>query len=124
MDNAWRLNTWDSFAIPKPLSRVRMIFGPKIYIPRKSSREELESARVGIETLTNDLCDAAESWAHSGEKMLGEQPFTRARRCNSIDFGSSDQKKKAVSKDQNVTPEKAETRSNFLPIIDRVANVA
>ena len=123
MDNAWRLNTWDSFAIPKPLSRVRMIFGPKIYIPRKSSREELESARAKIETLTNDLCDVAESWAISGEKMLGEQPFTRARRCNQIDFGSSNQKKVASAAVENA-PEKSETRSNILPIIDRVANVA
>ena len=86
IDNPWRVNTWDKFAIPRPLSRVRHIFGPKIFIPRKSSREELEAFRIGIQDLTNDLCDSAEAWALSGEKMVGEQPFTRARRTNSIDF--------------------------------------
>lgn len=86
ISNPWRLNTWDKFAIPRPLSRVRIIFGPKIFVPRKSSREQLEAFRNGIQDLTNDLCDAAEAWALSGEKMLGEQPFTRARRTNSIDF--------------------------------------
>ena len=111
IDNPWRMHTWDKFAIPRPLSRVRHIFGPKIFIPRKSSREELEAFRIGIQDLTNDLCDSAEAWALSGEKMVGEQPFTRARRTNSIDFSK-----------QTVTappPEVEKMKSNpvSLPII-------
>lgn len=86
MSDPWRLNTWDRFAIPRPFSRVRMIFGPKIFIPRKSSRTELETFRFGIQNLTNDLCDMAEDWAESGARVVGEQPFVRARRTNSIDF--------------------------------------
>ncbi len=111
ISNPWRLNTWDRFAIPRPLSRVRMIFGPKIFVPRKSSREELEAFRNGTQALTNDLCDTAETWALSGQKMLGEQPFTRARRTNSIDFS-----KLSLSKPPSEV-KKANTRPIELPVI-------
>ena len=111
IDNPWRLNTWDKFAIPRPLSRVRMIFGPKIFIPRKSSREELNAFRIGIQDLTNDLCDSAEAWANSGQKMVGEQPFTRARRTNSIDFSQLDAEETASVVQQ------IGTHSTSLPII-------
>ncbi len=111
ISNPWRLNTWDKFAIPRPLSRVRHIFGPKVFIPRKSSRAELEAFRVGIQDLTNDLCDCAEAWAVSGEKMVGEQPFTRARRTNSIDFS-----KLTVAAPPTET-EKIKGISKSLPII-------
>ena len=80
INDAWRLNTWDKFAIPKPFSRVRIIFGPKIDVPRKAKREELEAIRQSVEDLMNDLCDKAQAWACSGEKMIGEQPFTHVRR--------------------------------------------
>lgn len=86
ISNAYRLNTWDRFAVPRLTSRVRIIFGPKIHIPRKASRQQLESARSGVQQLMNDLCDSADLWADSGEKMIGEQPFLRARRTNSISF--------------------------------------
>ena len=86
ISNAHRLNTWDKFAIPKPTSRVRIIFGPKIRIARKSSREQLEATRSGVQRLMNDLCDTADAWAESGEKMVGEQPFVRVRRTNTMAF--------------------------------------
>ena len=89
VNDAWRLSTWDKFAIPKPLSRVRIIFGPKIHIPRKAKRDELESIRQSVENLMNDLSDQAEAWACSGQKMVGEQPFIRVRRKKVI-FDSVD----------------------------------
>ena len=86
IDRAWRLETWDKFAIPKPFSRARMIFGPKIYIPRKAKRDVLEKKRQSVQKLINDLCDTCEDWAASGAKMVGEQPFVRARRCRKLFF--------------------------------------
>ena len=86
VDRAWRLDTWDKFAIPKPFSRARMIFGPKIYIPRRLSREEMENKRLGVQSLINDLCNTCEDWASSGIKMRDEQPFVRARRCRKLFF--------------------------------------
>lgn len=86
IDRAWRLNTWDRFAIPKPFSRARMIFGPKIYIPRKCPREEMEAKRQSVQRLINQLCDTCQDWAESGKKITGEQPFVRARRCAKLVF--------------------------------------
>ncbi len=86
MDRPWRCNTWDKMAVPRPFSRARMIFGPKIYIPKKCSRDELENKRLSVQELMNNLSDTADNWAVSGEKMVGEQPFVRARRANRMYF--------------------------------------
>ena len=80
VNDAWRLKTWDSFAIPKPFSRLRLIFGPKIDVPRKAKRDELESIRQSVENLMNDLSDEAQAWACSDRNMVGEQSFIRVRR--------------------------------------------
>jgi len=86
ISNPYRLNTWDKFAIPKPLSRVRIIAGPKIRIPKKINRDQLESYRLSAETLLNDLCDEAQTWADSGEPMLGETICVSRRRPNKVFF--------------------------------------
>ena len=86
ISNPYRLSTWDKFAIPRPLSRVRVIFGPKIRVPRKASRETLAAFRVGAQGLMNDLTDEAQHWADSKQKMVGEQRFTRERRSNRVVF--------------------------------------
>ena len=86
MNDPWRLKTWDKFAIMKPFSRARMIFGPKIYIPRKAKRDQLENAKDGIQDLMVQLGSLAESWAVSGEKMKGQQPFVRARRTSKLNL--------------------------------------
>ena len=88
ISNPYRLSTWDKFAIPRPLSRVRVIFGPKIRIPRNVDKETLAAFRVGAQGLMNDLTDEAQHWADSKQKMVGEQRFTRDRRSNRIVFES------------------------------------
>jgi len=88
ISNPYRLSTWDKFAIPRPLSKVRVIFGPKIRIPRKVDKETLAAFRVGAQGLMNDLTDEAQHWADSKQKMVGEQRFTRDRRSNRIVFES------------------------------------
>ena len=93
VNDAWRLKTWDQFVIPKPMSRFRIIFGPKIHVPPKAKREELETIRQSAEDLLNDLTDQAESWACSGQMMMGEQPFTRVRRSKVI-FDSKPEREK------------------------------
>lgn len=85
-ENPWRLNTWDKFALPRPFTRARMIFGPKIRLPRKMSREQLENSRLKIQNLITGLTDQAASWAESGADMTGQQPFVRARRQSKLYF--------------------------------------
>ncbi|HMO14885.1 MAG TPA: lysophospholipid acyltransferase family protein [Pirellulaceae bacterium] len=71
-DRPMRLLTWDRFAIPRICSRVRIVFGPKIEIPRKSKTEN-ETYRVKIQSLIEKLTNFAEDWAVSGRSVIGEE---------------------------------------------------
>ena len=84
ISNAWRLNTWDKFSIPKPLSRVRVIFGPKYYLPPRSKKHDLEKHRLITQSRLEQLTEVAEQWAESGDKLLGSQPFCRGRRKSQL----------------------------------------
>lgn len=49
--NAWRLKTWDRFVIPKPFSRVEIIFDEPIRIPRGLDESAFEEQRLKLENL-------------------------------------------------------------------------
>ena len=49
--SAWRLKTWDRFVIPKPFSRVEVIFAEAIHLPRGMAAAAFENARLEIESL-------------------------------------------------------------------------
>jgi lysophospholipid acyltransferase (LPLAT)-like uncharacterized protein len=76
-DRPWRLNSWDRFAVPRPFSRVRAIYGPEIYVPRRMDREGLEHHRQELERMVNVLTTDAETWAESGKRREGELPYRR-----------------------------------------------
>lgn len=77
----WRMNTWDRFAFPRPGSRGRAIFGPRIEIPRKLKRDGLERYRLYLERTLNQLSSEAETWVEAGTRRMGEQPFRRIRKA-------------------------------------------
>ena len=77
-----RLRTWDRFVIPKPWSRVRIVLGPPLELPRRVDREGLESYRKSVQSLMDDLTEWAQDWADSGRHVAGQQPFVRCRRTN------------------------------------------
>ncbi len=79
-DRPWRMPTWDKFALPKPYSRARSIFGPPMLIPRKASREELQGYQEQVDRILNRLTDEAENWAESGKRMKNEYPILRLRK--------------------------------------------
>ncbi len=85
-DAPWRLKTWDRFAVPRPFSRARIIFGPKIYLPRRLGRQPLESARQDAESLLNEISEFATHWASEGGRVLQEQAFVRVRRTRELYF--------------------------------------
>ncbi len=60
---AWRFNSWDQFALPKPLSAVVGVVGPRIHIPAKLDREGLERWRIEVEQRLHDVSAVAEQWA-------------------------------------------------------------
>jgi lysophospholipid acyltransferase (LPLAT)-like uncharacterized protein len=94
-DRPWRFNSWDRFALPRPFSRARSIFGPRIQLPRKLNRDGLEDYRLRIESLLNDLTQQAEAWAESGQRLAGQTTLTRQasrRRLLSLDESSHETK--------------------------------
>ena len=76
----WRLNTWDQFAIGRPTSRARIVTGPKIYLPAKLSRDQMEANRLQIEKTIQQLTAFAEAWATDGFHVPGSEKPPRARR--------------------------------------------
>lgn len=44
-----QFNSWDSFMLPLPLGRVRMVVGEDIHVPRDADRETLEAKRLELQ---------------------------------------------------------------------------
>jgi lysophospholipid acyltransferase (LPLAT)-like uncharacterized protein len=72
-DRPWRLGTWDRFAVPRPFSRVRIVIGPRIWIPPNLNRREIGRYRKRVEGISNQLTGEAERWAESGERRRGQE---------------------------------------------------
>jgi lysophospholipid acyltransferase (LPLAT)-like uncharacterized protein len=47
--NCWRARSWDRFILPKPFSRVRVIFGPPHRVASTTSEAEFESERQRLQ---------------------------------------------------------------------------
>jgi lysophospholipid acyltransferase (LPLAT)-like uncharacterized protein len=71
----WRLPTWDRFAVPRPYSRCRLVFGPRLEIPADLDRDGVEHHRLRVEGLLDRLTFEAEAWAESGERRPGQLPM-------------------------------------------------
>ncbi len=89
-DRPWRQNSWDRFALPRPFSRARAVISSFIDIPTdlavkseirklksETPRSELESWRVRVEGILNQVTCEAEAWAESGRRKPGEMPLLR-----------------------------------------------
>jgi lysophospholipid acyltransferase (LPLAT)-like uncharacterized protein len=62
-ERSWWAGTWDRFQIPKPFSRVRVIYGPPIFIARDASPEQLQAAADRLEGELNELTERVDgSW--------------------------------------------------------------
>lgn len=74
----WRnRRAWDHFAIPKPFSNARAIFGPAIHLPANLDRDQIEQWRLRIESTLNQLTDAAEQWATQAHSLENSRPAFR-----------------------------------------------
>ena len=49
--NAWRLNSWDRFLIPKPFSRVKLTIGAPLRIPRDLSDAQMEEKATQLQQI-------------------------------------------------------------------------
>jgi lysophospholipid acyltransferase (LPLAT)-like uncharacterized protein len=66
----WRVNSWDSFVIPRPFSRVRCLFGEPLFVPPHRDVEALEPYRERLQFELEGINAAAEGWAETGNLEL------------------------------------------------------
>lgn len=74
---AWRLPTWDRFAVPLPFTGVRLVFGPRIQIPAQLGRDQLERYRQQVQGQMDQVTEQAEAWADTGRRVPGQHPLRR-----------------------------------------------
>ncbi len=53
-ENYWKLKSWDEFQVPKPFSKVQVVFGKEIWISKDLDREEFELERKKVEETMRD----------------------------------------------------------------------
>ncbi|MFO0823933.1 MAG: lysophospholipid acyltransferase family protein [Gemmataceae bacterium] len=66
----WRMNSWDSFAVPRPLSRVRCIFGRPFLVPPNLHAEDLAPHVRHVQDELDTLTAAAQDWADTGHLVV------------------------------------------------------
>ncbi len=57
VSSAWRLKTWDRFVVPKPFSRVRVIFDDALVVPPDLPDDRFEAERLRIESILRSPTD-------------------------------------------------------------------
>ena len=65
-ENAWYLDRWDDFMIPKPFAKVVLAVGEPIVVPRDSSMDRMEDYRLQMQYATNALMKES-------EQLLGQK---------------------------------------------------
>jgi lysophospholipid acyltransferase (LPLAT)-like uncharacterized protein len=75
-DRPWRVKSWDRFAVPKPLSRIRAVTAEPIAVPPKLRADELEPYRLQVQAEMDRLTAIAEHWAKTNrlDFDIGEPP--------------------------------------------------
>ena len=55
--SAWRLKSWDRFAVPRPFAKLRAIFGAPIRIPPLNGTEQFEAAQLRLQNAMMSLVE-------------------------------------------------------------------
>jgi lysophospholipid acyltransferase (LPLAT)-like uncharacterized protein len=66
----WRMKSWDSFAVPRPLSRVRCLFGRPISVPPNLHSAALTPHTEQLQSELDSVTAAAQDWADRGRLMI------------------------------------------------------
>lgn len=61
-EKALVFKSWDRFIIPHPFTRVVVIYGEPVYVPRDSSEEEIEEKRMELEKRLIEMTDRADKY--------------------------------------------------------------
>lgn len=63
ISRAWRFDSWDRFAVPKPFARIHIVYGAPIPIPRALDDEGLEVLTAEVEASMHDVTARARAGA-------------------------------------------------------------
>ncbi len=61
-EKAHVFKSWDRFIIPYPFTRVVVIYGEPVYVPRDSSEEEIEAKRAELEERLVEMTERADQY--------------------------------------------------------------
>jgi lysophospholipid acyltransferase (LPLAT)-like uncharacterized protein len=62
----WTFRSWDKTALPKPFSRIVMLYGEPLHVPKGVGPQQLEEYRLELEKRLNGLYE--KGWAKFGKK--------------------------------------------------------
>jgi lysophospholipid acyltransferase (LPLAT)-like uncharacterized protein len=57
---AWRMNSWDRFAVPRPWSGVTCVTAEPVSVPQRVDKKQLELYRQQVQDALNSATEAAE----------------------------------------------------------------
>jgi lysophospholipid acyltransferase (LPLAT)-like uncharacterized protein len=55
--SCWRVGNWDRFILPRPFSKVRVIFGPLHRVARTTTKEQFEAERLHLQNAMMSLVE-------------------------------------------------------------------
>jgi lysophospholipid acyltransferase (LPLAT)-like uncharacterized protein len=58
----WTIPSWDSFQIPKPFTRARVMVAPPVYVPTDADDAMLQSKLAELQHALNDLDGRSDAW--------------------------------------------------------------
>lgn len=76
---AWRFGSWDAFAVPRPFSRVRCLFGPPLVVPPGLTSRHLGAYSRRLQRELEEVTAAAQAWADAGS--VDPPPVSSAARA-------------------------------------------
>ena len=53
--SCWKLNSWDSHKIPKPITKIKSVVGQPLYVPKSAASSDFGKYCQQLEMLMNDL---------------------------------------------------------------------
>ncbi len=59
VSRAWRLSSWDRFAIPRPFSRIHIHYGSPVHVPADLDEVGMEALRLDIQAVMDELTASA-----------------------------------------------------------------
>jgi lysophospholipid acyltransferase (LPLAT)-like uncharacterized protein len=77
-ERAWRMRSWDRFALPHPFSTAWCVPGEAIHVPADADREVLEAYRLRVQATLDELQHKAEEWAGLVPRIVGGSPRAAA----------------------------------------------